>query len=180
MGERVRMNVSFTYTYSDYAALTKAMEKHGRFAKYSMLIGIIIVLLNVAASAFFIFETLSAGGALKLVHFANAGLAMLIIVFIYVLKPLYLKHYYKKQMIDGKLINLAFSNQGLAVDMPSFNGTHDWQAIIRADEEPEHFLLWINKVQAYCVPKRGFSSTDDIENFKTLVAEKVPNQEVIK
>lgn len=174
------MNVSFTYTYSDYAALTKAMQNHGRFAKHFWILLYLVIFANFAASAFFIYETLSNNQPLELIHFANAVLALLLIVVFYVLKPLYLKHYYKKQMIDGKQINLAFSDQGLAVDMPSFNGTHDWPAIIRADEEPEHFLLWINKVQAYCVPKRGFSSTDDIKNFKTLVAEKVPNQEFIK
>ena len=174
------MNVSFTYTYSDYAALTKAMEKHGRFAKYSWILLYLAIFANFAASAFFIYETISNNRPLELIYFANAALALLLIVVFYVLKPLYLKHYYKKQMIDGKLINLAFSDQGLEVDMPSFNGTHDWPAIIRADEEPEHFLLWINKVQAYCVPKRGFSNTSDMENFKSLVAEKVPNQEQIK
>ena len=174
------MNVTFTYTYLDYLALTKAMEKHGRFAKYSRIIYLLIIVSNLAAGAFFIFETLSNGGTLKLFHFVNIGLALLIIILINVLKPIYLKRHYKKQMIDGKEIKIDFSDQGLAVDMPSFNGTHDWPAIIRADEEPGHFLLWINKVQAYCVPKRGFVNATDINNFKLLLSEKVEDQDFIK
>jgi len=170
------MNVSFTYTYSDYWALCKAIEKHGRFAKYSRLVGIIVILFNLAASAFFIYETVSNGQPLKLLHFANAGLALLIIILIYGLRPLYLKHHYKKQMIDGKEVKLGFSDNGLKVEMPSFNGTHSWPAIIRADEEPEHFLLWINKVQAYCVPKRGFANASDIIAFKSLVSQNVEDR----
>jgi len=56
------------------------------------------------------------------------------------------------------------------------NGTHSWPAIIRADEEPEHFLLWINKVQAYCVPKRGFANASDIIAFKSLVSQNVEDR----
>lgn len=170
------MNVSFTYTYSDYAALTKAMEKHGRFAKYSWIALYVIIFANLAASAFFIYATLSDNRTLELIHFANAALAVLLILVFYVFKPLYLKRYYKKQMIDGKEIQLGFSEAGMSVDMPAFTGNHQWEAIIRADEEPEHFLLWINKVQAYCVPKRGFSSSAEIDDFKTLVISKVEDQ----
>ena len=174
------MNVTFTYTYSDYLALIKAMEKHGRFSRYSWIALYLVIFVNFAASAVFIYLALTNNRVLELAHFVNAGLAILLILIFYVFKPLYLRRYYKKQMIDGKQISLDFSDRGLEVAMPSFNGTHEWPAIIRADEGPEHFLLWINKVQAYCIPKRGFAKTQDIEDFKSLVAEKVPNQEFIK
>lgn len=174
------MNVSFTYTYFDYSALIKAMSKHGKYAKYAWIVLYLIIFANFAASAIFIFKMLSNNYALQFIHFANAAIGVLLLLVLYVLKPLYLKHYYKKQMIDGKEVKLGFSDDGLKVEMPSFNANHAWPAIIRADEEPEHFLLWINKVQAYCVPKRGFVSAADIEEFKKLVANKVENQELIK
>ncbi len=174
------MNVSFSYKYSDYAALTKAMEKHEKFAKYSWIALYLVIFANFAASAVFIYITLSNYRMLELIHFANAALGVFLILVFYVLKPLYLRRYYKKQMIDGKEIRLNFSEKDMKVDMPAFTGIHNWEAIIRADEEPEHFLLWINKVQAYCVPKRGFASALDIEEFKTLVVSKVENQELIK
>ena len=174
------MNVNFTYTYPDYVALNKAMEKHGRFAKLSIILLYFIIILNIIISAYFIFDTLFDGYSLNLLHFANAGLALILILIFFEYKPFYQRRYNKKQMIDGKEIQLAFSQEDMTVDMPAFNGVYRWEAIIRANEQPVHFLFWINKVQAYCVPKRGFSSSADIEEFKSLVARKVKNQELIK
>lgn len=174
------MEVNFTYSYPDYRALTRAIENHGKYAKLAWIFLIGIILINIAISVFFIAWILLEGRDFKPIHFANAGLGLLLAFVFYILKPIYLKNYYKKQMLDGKLVHMSFNDKGLNINMPSFTGTHEWDAIILADQQPEHFFLWINKIQAYVVPKRSFASTADIENFKHLVAEKVTNQELIK
>jgi len=174
------MKAVFTYIYDDYAALNRAIERHGKWAKYSKFILILIVLVNLAISVFFIADALLNGFSLKLIYFANAGLALLLVLLVYVVRPLYLRSYYKKQMLEGKVVNLEFAEDGIEINMPDFKGKHNWSSIIRADEEPEHYLLWINKVQAYCVPKRAFENENDSEGFKLLVASKVEEQELVK
>ena len=174
------MEVNFTYTYADYAALIKAMDSRGRFARLSWMFLLFIIAVNIAITLFFVIWTTSNGLDLKLIHFANAGIGLLLALVFYVLKPLYLRHYYKKQMLDGKVVGMKFEDFGLKIHMPSFEGTHEWEAIILADEQPEHFQLWINKIQAYVVPKRGFANAQEIETFKQLVSSKVKNQELLQ
>lgn len=174
------MNVNFKYTYADYQALTRALEKHGKFAKHSRLLMNLVILVNLGISVIFITLSLLDGNALKPLYFVNAGLGFGLFLLFYVLRPFYLRRYYNKQMLDGKEVNLDFSDKGLSVEMPNLTATHAWEAIIRMDEEPEHFLLWINKIQAYSVPKRGFSDESKMEEFRALTAEKVNSEDFTK
>jgi len=174
------MKISFEYSYFDYAALVRAQKKQSRFSAFDKPVFWGIVLLNFIFSAIFVGQALFQGEEVKLIYFFKAVLAALILLVAYLVYPYYLRQYYKKQMIDGKEVKLAFDETGMSVEMPEYNGTHKWKAIIGADEEPEHFLLWINKVQGYCIPKRAFETEGDAEAFKVLVASRVERQALVK
>lgn len=174
------MKISFKYSYHDYEALCRARNRHTKFPKLAKITCLLVVLFNIGISIFFVYIAISEGREVKLVNFANGALGLAFIILYYVIKLFYLRRYYKQQMIDGKEIKLSFSDDGISIDMPSFQGKYEWLAIIRADQQPSHFFLWINKMQAFCVPKRAFATENETEEFKSLVVSKVENQELIK
>jgi len=97
-----------------------------------------------------------------------------------VFAPFYQKWYYNQNMLKGKTGTVEALPSGLKLTTDDTITTQKWSAIIEANEEPNHFLLWLTKLQAYSIPKSAFTDETQIQNFRELIASNVAKQDLIK
>ena len=70
-------------------------------------------------------------------------------------------------------VRYVFTDSGLAMTTPLGRGFLDWPAIHQAVESGDYFLLYLSHFIYYLIPKRCFRDREQIEEFKTLVRNKV-------
>ena len=46
---------------------------------------------------------------------------------------------------------------------------YEWRAFLRVEETPAHFFLYGDKMFAYVIPKRGFTSTEEADRFGAML-----------
>jgi hypothetical protein len=62
-----------------------------------------------------------------------------------------------------------FSDSGIRVDSPTTNAHIEWKTYVRVRETPMQFLFYPQSQIAYVVPKRCFSSNDQITKLREMI-----------
>lgn len=79
----------------------------------------------------------------------------------------------KRQLASNKLLQgtqrYTFSNEGVQVVAPTFNGSQTWEGIREAFETGSNFLLFISTNQLYIIPKRCFQGDEQIVVLRELL-----------
>lgn len=78
----------------------------------------------------------------------------------------------RKAPIWSSELQVELGEEGLSIQAPLFNSTTKWDAIVRAVEGRDHFLLLMSPETFYCLPKRVLTATD-VESARALIAMKV-------
>ncbi len=60
----------------------------------------------------------------------------------------------------------------------NITGHYNWKGFVGADEELKHFVLWVNKVQAICIPKRSFKDSEQVDKFRKIIAKNIDNRKL--
>jgi hypothetical protein len=79
-----------------------------------------------------------------------------------------------RKLWDGQTNLHAPKTIGISYDAVTFadalvSSTYRWPAFRRSVETPHLFLLYISDLQYHMIPKRGFETTQDLEEFRALV-----------
>ena len=78
-----------------------------------------------------------------------------------------------------KLEQNYFANMdGISIKTEQTNALYLWNDIIASKEYKDMFILQVSKIKAMVIPKRYFSSEDDIKCFKSLIIEKSMSSKV--
>lgn len=78
------------------------------------------------------------------------------------------KLYYNGYRVEKGDQHIEISEEGLSTKTESFSGTFPWLAFHSIMRTDEHFLFWLNPMQAHVLPFRDLKD-DDIERVWDLV-----------
>jgi len=170
------MKIQYAYSFDDYEAINTARRQHRRFAKLRDIALWLLILFNLVIGMVFVWWMVFGTMAFRWLNLANLGIGLLLLIGIYVGGPLYRRWYLRQQMVEGKIVNLEFDEAGISSDLENNSTTTAWAGIHQADELRTHFVVWINKLQAYSIPKNAFQTQEDLEQFKALLGAKVGNR----
>lgn len=95
-------------------------------------------------------------------------------ILIYILTPvLQWKRVEKDTVLLGPY-DYTYSEENVTLNTPVDTTTSEWSMYSRFDETEEHFLLFLTfrKSMFHIVPKRGFHSPEDINDFRELLVRK--------
>ncbi len=170
------MKLEYIYSFDEYSAINRARRHQGRFAILRNWLFWGLVLANVAVSLGYIHAFIQGRASFSWLMFANLSIAMAIVAYRHVLQPLLLRRYYSQQMLDGKDIQLRVSENGIETITDNVAGQYGWRGFIGANEEAGHFIIWVNRMQAICIPKRAFSDLQQMDDFREIIIRNVDNQ----
>ena len=67
-----------------------------------------------------------------------------------------------------------FSDDAIRLDSPTGSSHLEWATYIRVRETTAQFLLYPQTQVAYVIPKRCFSSTEQVNKFREMIRRQVP------
>ncbi len=73
---------------------------------------------------------------------------------------------YKDTKMLHEPITYEFTPTNLSYKGASFNGEQQWSTLYKIKEHDQYFLLYVNKLLAMAIPKRAFSSEEDMNIFR--------------
>jgi YcxB-like protein len=166
------MEISFTFRFSDYRALAKAMRTPGRRLAGNLLFWFIFGL-NIAILIVSLCFAEEFGLKPRTAPIA-AGLAMGLLLLRFTVEPAVLRYNYKRLGLDGKRITVRLEDDVFTASEQSAESRIKWSAIIRYSQLPTHAFLWINKLQAVLVPFDAFTDEASRSTFLSYIESKVP------
>lgn len=87
-------------------------------------------------------------------------------------KPWQIKRSFRQQHLGEHESRLEVSDDGINFDSIGVKADFNWRVFRSLDESDEHFVLWINRLQGICIPKRAFANDTDLTTFKELARAK--------
>ena len=170
------MEIEYIYSDEDYETVCQARARHSRF--YWLHEGFFWLLLvaNLALGSWSLW--LNYAGYLVQDHFLtflNFGVAAVLLLVRYVTAPMYRRWYLNQQMMGDRNVRLAVDDQGVRGAVGGTRTEVDWNAVIRTEETPGHFLIWINKLQAFSIPKTALPVPDGVERLRAIIAANAAN-----
>ena len=85
---------------------------------------------------------------------------------------------FKFQSLDKKDMQFEFAADGFHHTFGQSTGTVSWNDIGQLDETDTRFVLWMNKMLGYIVPKRLFSSDADRAAFAALARQQAGDRKL--
>jgi len=169
------MNLKYTYEFEDYLAIHKARIGNRRYARARMIALIILVFINFALTLFWMYQVRVLNAQIELWMLVNLAVVVFVALYVLVFKSLSVRWYFRQHMVENKEINVEINDEGIVFDTGRHRGESDWSGIIKANEKANHFILWVNQVQAYSIPKRAFSDDIQIQAFRDIIRASVSN-----
>jgi hypothetical protein len=75
--------------------------------------------------------------------------------------------------------NISLSPQGITVESPVFTATYNWTAFTLIKETKQSFVLFTAPIVALIMPKRAFSSPDELQQVRSLIGECFPGRKTL-
>jgi hypothetical protein len=73
---------------------------------------------------------------------------------------------YKDTKMLHEPVTYEFTPTTLSYRGTSFNGEQQWSTLYKTQEHDQCFLLYVNKLLAMAIPKRAFSSEEEMKVFR--------------
>ncbi|MEZ5799753.1 MAG: YcxB family protein [Nitratireductor sp.] len=174
------MKINYTYSLAEYEAINKARQRRARFAIWGQILFWLLVVLNLGAGLWCITAAWPLNLTEDWIYLGNLAIAILLLAGRYIGGPWYRKWYLRQQDIEGRLVEVEIDEAGIRTNVGSLVSQAAWSDIRSADEEPRHFVIWINRLQAFSIPKTAFPGESDERAFRLLVKDKVRDQDLVK
>ncbi len=160
------MEISYTFRFSDYDALSDALRS-ARQRKIVLVFFWLVMAANFAAAAAIAVTTDLAHASVN----AMIGVLMLLAIFVFV--PM-LRHWnFRRLNLDGKQIRISIGDEGVRSAQQGIEGKFQWSAFTRFSRSDNHAFLWINRLQALVIPFDAFNSQAERDAFLGFIATKV-------
>jgi len=167
------MKLEYIYSFSEYKALERARQLRKKFQTLRNYLFWGLVSANVLIFLWFVYLSYQFQVSFGWLMFVNLAIAIAALAWRYIFLPYFLQRYYSMQMLEGKKIQVNIDDSGIDTVTDNATGHYNWSGFIGADEEPEHFVIWVNNVQAISIPKRA------LDEFKKIVAKNIENHELL-
>ncbi|MGE5630803.1 MAG: YcxB family protein [Caulobacteraceae bacterium] len=104
---------------------------------------------------------------------------LFVITFFTINLPLIVKKSSRKMMAKNAQIkqtqHYQITEQKIIFGSENGNGQLTWDKVFEVREDKNFFTIYINKTQAYLIPKRFIDSPRDIETIRDIVKQSVPS-----
>ncbi len=174
------MLFAYEYTFAEFEAINRARARRARFRLVHEGSFWLLVAFNVASGLWLASRTWDGLRDFDWLSFANLAIAVLLLAGRYVGGPWYRRWVLRQQQMEGRRVTIEIGDEGVKGTVGAIHTTVGWPDIRRADDEPRHFVLWINKMQAFSIPKAAFGDESEMDRFRHLVAVRVKDQDVLK
>ena len=81
---------------------------------------------------------------------------------------------FRKQPAMAAPQSIAVGPDGVTFDSPLFRGADAWELYASFSETKHLFMLYLKPRMFRIVPKRAFSSAEQIDQFRSLIAQHIP------
>jgi YcxB-like protein len=166
-GKRAALEISYTFRFSDYDALSDALRP-ARRRKIMLVFFWLVMAANFAAAALIAVTTDLSHASVN----AMIGVLMLLAFFIFV--PMLRRWNFRRLNLDGKQIRISIGDEGVRSAQQGIEGTFQWSAFTRFSRSGNHAFLWINRLQALILPFDAFKSEMERDAFLNFTAAKIP------
>jgi len=173
------MKIEYVYSFLEYKAINSALQRRAKFNMLRQFLFWGLVIANLSLSLWLMYLSYRFQTSFGWLMFANPAIAIAAVAYRYVFLPYWVRRYYNMQMLEGKKTEVNIVDEGVKTMTDNVTGQYNWLAFIGACEEPEHFVIWVNKAQALCIPKRAFKHKDQLDDFKKIIAKNVENHELL-
>jgi hypothetical protein len=166
------MDISYTFRFSDYAALATAMRSHRRRRIQQFAVWF-LVLVNFGLGL----HLLQPGGEGPLQWRSasfNFGIGLAVLLFFAAAIPWLLRYNYKRTGLDGQTIRVRLEDDAFTASQRGAQSRIEWSAIVRHSQLPTHAFLWLNKMQGAIIPFDAFADTKSRDAFLAFINSKVP------
>ena len=116
---------------------------------------IILGIVNMAISLGLVIRSWGAG--LYPEAFINAGLGVLMLLFVFVAQPLILRSAYRRQGIGDNRVDFRAGDDGIETRWGGMSSQIAWSAVIGYSVTDTLYLFWINTMQAVIVSRKALS-----------------------
>ncbi|MCF6321277.1 MAG: YcxB family protein [Rhizobiaceae bacterium] len=178
------MKLDYTYSFADYKAIESARQHRNKYPRLRNWLFWALMAANVGLAMWMLFIFFNYQTPFQWWMALNLVIVIVALAYRYLFLPYWLHWFYDQQMLEGKKIQLNITDQGIDTATDSVTGQYSWQGFISASEEPHHFVVWVNNVQAICVPKRAFEHEGQMGKFREIItkyiAKHIVNQETGK
>lgn len=76
--------------------------------------------------------------------------------------------------------NISVSPQGVSLESSVFAATYNWTAFTLIKETKDSLLLFTAPILALVLPKRAFSSPDELQQFRSLIRGYFPGRKTLR
>lgn len=170
------MKLEYRYSFAEFMAIIEGRNRQKLFPAIRDIIywAMAAFCVSFGLSMYLNFSALNfkASSAVPLI-----GFGLFMIAWRLFLLPSIYRSNYKQYELDDVEIKLLLNNAGVELNSKKTEIKHGWSDIVKASEEPNHFLLWINKLQAYSIPKSCIGNDAKIKEFKAMVGEKITDRD---
>jgi hypothetical protein len=166
MSDQAPIEVTFRLTQRDlYAVYVHTL------LRMWLLIPIVICMIGILALSALSDFTAHTSYLIPALRFLTVALALVGLGF--ALPYLLARNTMRTSPLFRSELRCVFSESGVEMATPASQSRVDWSGFHRAVELKEFVLLYMSSRVFYIVPKRSFSSPDQLEAFKSLVMKKM-------
>ena len=157
-----QITAKFTWSPEDYQKYCGLQSKLSLLNNCATFL--IFAFLGVCAS-WFIIDSISNSGMIAI------GTCFFIwLVFVH---PWQTKRRFRQLRLGEHENKLVISDAGIAYDAVTCKSEMDWDMFQAHNENDSHAVLWINRWQGICIPKRAFVNDTDLKTFRHLAHTKI-------
>ncbi|VAW23042.1 hypothetical protein MNBD_ALPHA11-1736 [hydrothermal vent metagenome] len=172
------MKLEYIYSFAEYKAINLARQHRAKFTQVRNWLYWGLVIANIAVSLRYIYIFYQGQVSFSWLMLANLGVAIAIVAYRYIFLPFLVRRYFSQQMLKGKTIKVHVTEQGIETVTDNISGQYGWKIFIGANEEPDHFVIWVNKLQAISIPKYAFKSDELVDEFRKAIVKNVENHQL--
>ena len=161
-------SLTFRYTEKDLANAMLLSNRLNIFSRKTFFFFITIAILaTVLVAAIGSPSWLILAGIVP-AYLALAYLVVLSIHYVYV--PWYARRSFRQQKTLQVLANMSWSPEGFSIATEDGNASIPWGKYLRWAENDRIILLFLGPTLYHMIPKWAFSSQDDIDDLKQIIA----------
>ena len=160
------MEIEYTYRFEDYYEISKARRASRRFAPLRNTFIFALIVVNLGLGLFMIYTTLSNDAPMGVLTFLNLGIGLVLALYFILGDRLIHKWYLRQHNIVGKQVRINLHPEKIKVTAGANQTETKLSGLLQLQETDTHFLLWLNKVQAYSIPKNALNGQADLSAFR--------------
>lgn len=174
------MKLEYDFTFKEFQAISTCRNRKKGFYSLRELIYWTLAAFNISFGIAMFYFMLTDANRFSIASLTLIALGIGMFLWRFVFSHMYQYWHFKQQMLQGQKVNVETLPTAVKFSTDDTITTQKWGGIFEGNEMPNHFILWISKLQAFSIPKSCFSSEEQMQVFRELVAANVTNQDIIK